>query len=37
MNCTSIITASVKSINSVVISVKVGGFASSIGKVVIPV
>ena len=35
MNCTSIITASVKSNNSTVIDVKVGGFASSIGTVVI--
>lgn len=37
MNCTSIITASVKSDNSTVINVKVGGFTSSIGTVVIPV
>ena len=37
MNCTSIITASVQSNNSTVINVKVGGFASSIGTVVIPV
>jgi PhzF family phenazine biosynthesis protein len=36
MNCTSIITASVKSDNSTVINVKVGGFTSSIGKMVIP-
>ena len=37
MDCTSIITASVKSDNSPVTSVKVGGFASNIGTVVIPV
>lgn len=37
MGCTSIITASVESDNSTVINVKVGGFASTIGKVVIPV
>ncbi len=37
MNCTSIITASVKSDHSTVINVKVGGFTSSIGTVVIPV
>ena len=37
MNCTSTITASVRSNNSTVTSVKVGGFASSIGTVVIPV
>lgn len=37
MDCTSIITASVKSDNSTLISVKVGGFASNIGTVVIPV
>jgi len=37
MNCTSIITASVESDNSTVINVKVGGFASSIGTVAIPV
>ncbi|UTW48771.1 PhzF family phenazine biosynthesis protein [Bacterioplanoides sp. SCSIO 12839] len=37
MNCTSIITASVESENSKIISVKVGGFASNIGTVVIPV
>jgi len=37
MGCSSIITASVKSDDSTVINVKVGGFASTIGKVVIPV
>ena len=37
MNCTSIITASVKSNDSTIINVKVGGFANSIGTVVIPV
>ncbi|WP_281560537.1 PhzF family phenazine biosynthesis protein [Thalassomonas sp. RHCl1] len=37
MKCTSIITASVKSNHSAVINVKVGGFASNIGTVVIPV
>ncbi len=37
MDCTSIITASVKSDNSTLINVKVGGFASNIGTVVIPV
>ncbi|WP_073604287.1 PhzF family phenazine biosynthesis protein [Vibrio aerogenes] len=37
MNCTSIITASVESENSKIISVKVGGFASHIGTMEIPV
>ncbi|WDE01324.1 PhzF family phenazine biosynthesis protein [Thalassomonas actiniarum] len=37
MNCTSIITASVKSDNSTVINVKVGGFASNIDTVAISV
>lgn len=37
MNCTSIITATVKSDKSTVINVKVGGFASNIGTVVISV
>jgi len=37
MNCTSMITASVESNNSMVINVKVGGFASSIGTKVIRV
>lgn len=37
MNCTSMITASVATNNSTVISVKVGGFTSNIGSVVIPV
>ncbi len=37
MGCTSIITASVESENSKIISVKVGGFASNIGTVAIPV
>lgn len=37
MNCTSMITASVATNNSTVISVKVGGFTSNIGSVVITV
>jgi PhzF family phenazine biosynthesis protein len=37
MNCTSIITASVQSTHSGITNVKVGGFTSSIGTVVIPV
>jgi PhzF family phenazine biosynthesis protein len=37
MDCTSLITASVKSDNSTVMSVNVGGFSSIIGTVVIPV
>ena len=37
MNCTSIITASVKSQNSKITNVKVGGFATNIGTVAIPV
>jgi len=37
MGCTSIITASVESDNSTVISVKVGGYASIIGTVSIPI
>lgn len=37
MSCTSIITASVESENSKIISVKVGGFASNIDTVAIPV
>lgn len=37
MNCTSMITASIATNNSTVISVKVGGFTSNIGSVVIPV
>ncbi len=36
MNCTSIITASVKSDGSTIINVKVGGYASSIGTMVVP-
>ena len=36
MNCTSIITASVKSDESTIINVKVGGYASSIGTMAIP-
>ena len=36
MNCTSIITASVKSDDSTIINVKVGGYASSIGTKVDP-
>ena len=35
MDCTSIITASIKSDNSIINSVKVGGFASTIGTMVI--
>ena len=35
MNCTSIITASVKSDDSTIINVKVGGYASSIGAMVV--
>jgi PhzF family phenazine biosynthesis protein len=37
MGCTSIITASVESDNSTVISVKVGGYASIIDTVIIPI
>ncbi|WP_444942375.1 PhzF family phenazine biosynthesis protein [Microbulbifer sp. ZKSA004] len=37
MNCTSIITVAVSSNNSKVMDVKVGGFTTSIGKVLIPV
>ncbi|MHA2937885.1 PhzF family phenazine biosynthesis protein [Vibrio sp. RC27] len=37
MNCTSMITASVESHDSMVINVKVGGFATGLGTVVIPV
>lgn len=36
MNCTSIITASVKSDESTIINVKVGGYASNIGAMVVP-
>ena len=36
MNCTSIITSSVKSDGSTIINVKVGGYASSIGTMVVP-
>jgi len=36
MNCKSIITASVKSENSTISNVKVGGFATSIGTVIVP-
>ena len=37
MNCHSIITASVESNNSIINSVKVGGFANSIGSVIVAV
>ena len=37
MNCPSVITASVESDNSIIRSVKVGGFANSIGSVIIAV
>jgi len=37
MNCTSLIMASVKSDNSTITNVKVGGFASIIGTVVVSV
>jgi PhzF family phenazine biosynthesis protein len=37
MNCRKIITASVKSDDSTITHVKVGGFATSIGTVVIPI
>jgi PhzF family phenazine biosynthesis protein len=37
MNCRSIITASVQSDNSTITNVKVGGFATSIGTLVIPI